>query len=71
MLVFRKGRWITVEPFTLDPLFTETIQLRLAAAAATEIAKGLSVAAATAAAEATMYEDLLGIPREQHDTPKN
>jgi hypothetical protein len=71
MLAFRKGRWITVEPFMLDPLFTETIEKRLAAAAATEIAKGSTVDAARGAAEAAIYQDLLGVSREQHNTPKH
>jgi len=71
MLSFRKGAWIKNYIPRLDPLFTSTQRLRLAAATATSISKGLSPASAFQKAEVEMYEALLGITGKQHDAPKN
>ena len=73
MLAFRKGRWITVDVATLylDPLFTETLRKRIAANAATQIARGVNENEAIAAAEADLYRDLLRVSGEQHDAPKH
>lgn len=71
MLSFRNGAWITVIIPQLDPLFTSTQKLRLAAATATSISKGLPSASAFQKAEVEMYEALLGITGKQHDAPKN
>ena len=63
MLVFRRGVWKTIDvPFS-DPMLTPGHK----AAAAAMIANGLS----TEKAEQLLYEQILGISREEHDTPQN
>jgi hypothetical protein len=71
MLVFRRGKWHTIElPFS-DPMLTEAHLAAAASVAANHIVKGASFEAATAAAEKTMYAHILRIPREEHDAPQN
>jgi hypothetical protein len=71
MLVFRRGKWHTVEmPFS-DPMLTKGHLAAAASQAVNHMLKGASFDVAVAAAEKTMYADILGIPREEHDTPKN
>jgi len=63
MLVFRRGVWKTVDvPFS-DPMLT----LGHKAAAAAMIANGTSIEKA----EQLLYEEVLGISREEHNTPQN
>jgi hypothetical protein len=69
MLVFRRGKWHEIDlPFS-DPMLTEAHLAGAAAAAANLLVKGASFEVAVAAAEKTMYQDILGISREEHDTP--
>jgi hypothetical protein len=71
MLVFRRGKWHTIElPFS-DPMLTEGHLAAAAAIATNHIVKGASFDVAVAAAEKTMYTDILRIPREEHDAPQN
>jgi hypothetical protein len=74
MLVFRKGTWTDIPITFTDPALSTAAKQRFAAAAATHIAKGASVEAATAAAEKTIYLEMypeLRISREEHDAPKH
>ena len=71
MLVFRRGKWHMIElPFS-DPMLTGAHLAAAASVAVNHIVKGASFEAATAAAETTMYSDILRIPREEHDAPQN
>jgi hypothetical protein len=59
MLVFRKGRWHTVDiPFS-DPMLTDGHRRAAAALTVNGMLKGASVEAAVAAAEKTMYQTIL------------
>lgn len=58
MLAFRGGRWIEVPYVATDPMLTSSLQLRVAAAAATQIAKGVTTASAIKEAEADLYKAL-------------
>ena len=62
---------MTVDVPRHDPMFTESHRRRLAAAVATSLTRGVSVTAATAAAEADLYKELLGVTGKEHDTPKH
>jgi hypothetical protein len=69
MLVFRRGTWHTVElPFS-DPMLTKGHLAAAAAVVANQMVKGAPVN--IAAAEKIMYEQILGISREQHNSPQN
>lgn len=57
-------------PFS-DPMLTGAHLAIAASVAANLIVKGASFEAATAAAEKTMYAEVLRIPREEHDAPQN
>lgn len=74
MLVFRRGKWMEISlPFS-DPMLTPAHLQMAAAVAGTEMARGISSAAAVATAEQILYETLyrgLRVPREEHNTPKN
>ena len=71
MLIFRRGKWHTIElPFS-DPMLTEGHRMVAAAVAANHLVKGASVDVAVAAAEKAMYQEILGISREEHHTPQN
>jgi len=63
MLVFRRGVWKTIDVPLSDPMLTPGHM----AAVAAMIANGLS----TEKAEQFLYEQVLGISREEHDTPQN
>ena len=63
MLVFRRGVWQTIDVPLSDPMLTPGHK----AAAAAIIANGLSLEKA----EQLLYEQLLGISREEHNTPEN
>ena len=63
MLVFRRGVWHTIDVPLSDPMLTPAHK----AAAAAMIANGLSVEKA----EQFLYEQVLGISREEHNTPQN
>jgi len=71
MLVFRKGTWHTVELSLSDPMLTQGHLATAAAVAVNHIVKGASLEAAVAAAEKIMYNEILGISREQHNSPEN
>ena len=74
MLVFRKGQWISVSVPSTDPMLGTHHKQRLAAAIGTRVAKGQSVAAATQAAEAELYQEIfpgLRVLGEQHSGPKH
>jgi hypothetical protein len=58
MLAFRGGRWIEVPYVATDPMLTTSLQQRVAAAAATRIAKGEGTASAISKAEADLYKTL-------------
>jgi len=59
MLVFRRGKWHTVElPFS-DPMLTEAHKAGAAALITNKLMKGASFDVATAAAEKTMYSEIL------------
>jgi hypothetical protein len=69
MLVFRRGTWHTVElPFS-DPMLTKGHLAAAVAVVANQMVKGAPVN--IAAAEKIMYEQILGISREQHNSPQN
>jgi len=71
MLVFRRGKWHKIElPFS-DPMLTEAHKRAAAAVAINWQFRGASVDTAVAMAEKTVYSQILGISREQHNTPQN
>ena len=61
MLAFRGGKWIEVPYKATDPMITGSLQMRVAAAAATRVAKGENTAAAILKAEAELYRGLFGL----------
>jgi hypothetical protein len=63
MLVFRNGKWHMIDVLFSDPMLT----MGHKAAAAAMIANGISIPIA----EKRMYEEILGISREQHNSPEN
>lgn len=71
MLSFRNGAWRTIPVVLTDPLFSEEHRQQLAAAAATSMAKGLSVQNSIAKAETIIYMRLFPglVSREQHGPP--
>lgn len=71
MLVFRKGRWHTVDlPFS-DPMLTDGHRRAAAALTVNGMLRGTPVEAAVAAAEKSMYQTILRVSREEHRAPKN
>lgn len=71
MLVFRSGVWHDVLlPFS-DPMLTKSHLASAASTTVNQIMKGASFEVAVATAEKIMYEEILGISREQHNCPKN
>lgn len=69
MLVFRRGKWYTIElPFS-DPMLTKRHYAIAAAVTINHINKGASFDTAIAMAEKIMYDEILGISREQHHSP--
>jgi len=61
MLVFRKGKWHSVElPFS-DPMLTEGHKAAAAAVCVNEMMKGTSFDVAVATAEKAMYDVVLNV----------
>jgi hypothetical protein len=74
MLVFRKGKWMTVSVPSTDPMLGTHHKQRLASAIGTRVARGQSAADATRAAEAEIYQEIfpgLSILREEHSGPQH
>lgn len=71
MLVFRRGKWHTIELPFVDPMLSKGHLAGAAATAANWLVKGASIDVAIAAAEKAMYAEILGISREEHNTPQN
>ena len=69
--MFRRGRWYEIAlPFS-DPMLTEAHLALAASVAVSQLVEGASVESAVAEAEKTMYSRILGISREEHNTPEN
>jgi len=73
MLVFRSGIWRSVDISLSDPIFTESHRREAAAMIASSMEGGISLVAATAAAEKILYLRLYKglVMRKEHCTPKN
>jgi hypothetical protein len=73
MLVFRSGVWRNVDVALSDPIFTEGHRREAAAMIATAMERGISLVAAIAEAEKTLYLRLYSglVMRKEHSTPEN
>ena len=73
MLVFHSGAWSDIQVSLSDPIFTEGHRREAASMIASYMKKGISLVAATAEAEKTLYLRLYSglVMRKEHGTPEN